>query len=104
MDLNDSVVNLKSVMEMLHEFNKVFEITGQNYNPISFQKYDYSDQIALHSLQLSLLTWIMNWLLFIFWNEFSLSMFIECYKKGIVKILKSKQRKLQLFRVYCIID
>ena len=56
MDLNDSVVNLKSVMEMLHEFNKVFEITGQHYNPISFQKYDYSDQIALHSLQLSLLT------------------------------------------------
>lgn len=58
MDLNDSVVNLKSVMEMLHEFNKVFEITGQPYNPIiiSFQKCDYSDQIALHSLQLSLLT------------------------------------------------
>ena len=102
MDLNDSVVNLKSVMEMLHEFNKVFEITGQPYNPISFQKCDYSDQIALYSVQLSLLTWIMNWLLFIFWNKFSLSMFIECYKKGIVKISKSKQRKLQLFRVYCI--
>ena len=28
MDLNDSVANLNSVMEMLHEFNKVFEITG----------------------------------------------------------------------------
>ena len=60
MDLNDSVVNLKSVMEMLHEFNKVFEITSQPYNPISFQKCDYSDQIARHSVQLSLLTWIMN--------------------------------------------
>ena len=56
MDLNDSVVNLKSVMEMLHDFNKVFEITGQPYNPISFQKCDYSDQIILHSAQLSLLT------------------------------------------------
>ena len=56
MDLNDSVVNLKSVMEMLHEFNKVFEITSQPYNPISFQKCDYSDQIARHSVQLSLLT------------------------------------------------
>ena len=49
MDLNDSVVNLKSVMEMLHEFNKVFEITGQPYNP--FDSIHVITQTKLHSTQ-----------------------------------------------------